>query len=485
MHDESRIAWFTPLRPVPSGIANYNEELLGVLGQCWPIDVFVDGYRPESIPSGESLPIFSAREFGRRDARHRYDAVVYQLGNSPAHAYMYDLALHRPGVVVLHDTMLHHLHLSMIGRRGGATRYRQMMGDRYGAPGLQVAEQVLRGRIPISLFEYPLTEDVIERAVHVIVHSEFARTSVLELVPKARVSVVPMGIRLPPVIEQNAAREALDLDPNIFIVASVTLVNPHKRLDVVLRSLSRLRRRRPVQLLVAGNVSPSVPLDRWIALYGLTDVVESLGYVDDRTARLVAAAADTLVNLRYPTAGETSASLLRLMAAARPVLVSDTGSFQELPDNAVAKVPVDAYEAETIEAYLEAFAEDSDLAEQLGQNARQFVEREHSLDRMVIGYTQLFREAMGLDLEEPPPVDCTEHLQLERPFRRHGTNGLIESTATALLELGLAGHAQLSGEVARAIAELGLGPAKMEGDRVSACDVEKEQMDEFRRTKSD
>jgi glycosyltransferase involved in cell wall biosynthesis len=478
MLDESRIAWFTPLRPVASGISNYNEELLGVLGRSWPIDVCVDGYRPEPFESGESLHIFSAGEFNRRDARRRYDAVVYQFGNSPAHAYMYDLALRRPGVVVLHDTMLHHLHLSMIGRRGGATRYRRMMDDRYGAAGLRVAERVLQGRIPVSLFDYPLTEDLIERALHVVVHSEFARSSVLERVPDARVSIVPMGIRLPPVIEQKAARKALDLDPDIFIVASVTLVNPHKRLDVVLRSLSRLRRRRPVQLLIAGNVSPNVPLDRWIALYGLTNIVEPLGYVDDRTARLVAAAADALVNLRFPTAGETSASLLRLMAAARPVLVSDTGSFQELPDDAVAKVPVDACEAETIEAYLDAFAGDMALADRLGRKARNYVEREHSLNRMVAGYAELFREVMGLALDEPPAVDCAEELQLERSLHGHGTNELIDSAASALLELGLAGHAQLSGEVARAIAELGVGPDKMDADEGSVYDVEKERMHE-------
>jgi hypothetical protein len=160
------------------------------------------------------------------------------------------------------------------------------------------------------------------------------------------------------------------------------------------------------------------------------------------------------------------------------VLVSDTGSFQELPDNAVAKVPVDACEAETVEAYLDAFAGDLDLAHRLGRNARKYVEREHSLNRMVAGYAKLFREVMGLALDEPQAVDCAEDLQLERSLRGHGTNELIESAAIALLELGLAGHARLSGEVARAIAELGVGPDKMDADEGSVYDVEKERMHE-------
>jgi hypothetical protein len=97
---------------------------------------------------------------------------------------------------------------------------------------------------------------------------------------------------------------------------------------------------------------------------------------------------------------------------------------------------------------------------------------------MVAGYAERFREVMGLALDEPSSVDCAEELQLERSLHGHGTNELIDSAASALLELGLAGHAQLSGEVARAIAELGVGPAKMEADGRSVYDVEKEHMHE-------
>ncbi len=39
--------------------------------------------------------------------------------------------------------------------------------------------------------------------------------------------------------------------------------------------------------------------------------------------------------LRHPTAGETSASLLRLLGAGRPTLVTATGSFAELPPTIV------------------------------------------------------------------------------------------------------------------------------------------------------
>lgn len=464
MRDTARIAWFTPLRPIVSGISNYNEELLSVLGQFWPIDVFVDGYSPQPFQSFGLLRIFPAREFERRDKRREYASVVYQFGNSPAHAYMYELARRRPGVVVLHDTVLHHLMLSMVLRRGGSARYRTIMSERYGEAGRLAAEGVLQGRMPRALFDYPLSESLIERADHVIVHSAFSRNQILGWLPSAAVSVVPMGIRVPPLISRAAAREQLDLSPDAFVIGSITLVNPYKRLDVVMRALSRLRRRRPVQLLIAGSVSPHVPLQRWIALYGLEGVVETLGFVDDRQARLIAAAADSLVNLRFPTAGETSASLLRIMAAGRPVLVSDAGSFQELPDDVVAKVPVDALEDDTVEALLAAFAERGDLSAQLGANGRAFIECEHSVNQMVAGYAHVLRDVVGLDLPEPPLVDVREKIDLLLGDRNRPVDQLIDSATKAMLELGLAGEDRLLHDVAEAVSDLGISPAKMESD---------------------
>ena len=457
----SRIAWFTPLRPISSGISLYNEELLEVVARVWPVDVFVDDYKPRPFRPLGKLRIFPARQFAGQDRRENYAAVVYQFGNSPAHAYMYQAALERPGIVVLHDTVLHHLRLSMVTRRGGARRYREAMAREYGEQGAAVAVRVLQGRLPGVLFDCPLSEEIIRAAQHVVVHSEFSREQVRALEPGADVSVLPMGIRIPPLIDQRSARSALSLPPDAFIVASVTAINPYKRLDVVLRAISRLRRDVPVYMILAGSVSSHVPIERWIGLYGLNGLVEQLGFVDDRTARLVAAAADVLVNLRYPTAGETSASLLRLMAAGRPVLVSDAGSFREVPDDAVVKVPVDALEEDTVEALLRAMHARPDLARQVGANARRFIEQNHTLNHMVAAYHRVLSEEGGLDLVRPDPVDCTESIDLDMRVGAPPLDPLVESVGVAMVELGLGANERLQREVAGALAELGLAPDKM------------------------
>lgn len=48
---------------------------------------------------------------------------------------------------------------------------------------------------------------------------------------------------------------------------------------------------------------------------------------------------DICLNLRYPYNGETSGSLMRILAKGRCVIVNDIGSFSEIPDNACIKLP--------------------------------------------------------------------------------------------------------------------------------------------------
>ena len=51
-------------------------------------------------------------------------------------------------------------------------------------------------------------------------------------------------------------------------------------------------------------------------------------------------AADVVAHLRYPTARETSAALLRVLAQGRPTIVSDLEHQAELPEDAVLRADV-------------------------------------------------------------------------------------------------------------------------------------------------
>lgn len=440
-----------------SGISLYNEELLPILADAWAVDVYVDDYRPTYFTETGSLRVRRAREFRAAQGRRPYDAVVYQMGNSPAHAYMYHTALEVPGILVLHDTLLHHLILAMLLRGRRVREYRALMERRYSTAGREAAGRVLKGQVPASLFDFPLSEEIIDASRAVIVHSQASLDQIRSWSPGTNAYRVPMGIPVPAAIERGTARRVLGLPEGQFILASVTHVNPYKRLDVVLRALRRLREDVPARLLIAGTVSPLVPLKRMVALLGLEDAVEILGFVDDAQARLIVAAADVCVNLRYPTAGETSASLLRIMGSGRAVMVSDVGSFRELPDDAAVKVPVDALEEEMFLGLLRALSADPALRETIGRNAQEFVFGEHSLVAMAAGYHRVTEQVHGITLPEPRSRRVSEAFQL--PDDQHLTmeDPLVTAVATAMVGLGLRGDLRLQRDTAEALSGIGLG----------------------------
>jgi glycosyltransferase involved in cell wall biosynthesis len=463
-----RIAFFTPLPPVPSGIAQYSAELLPLLALACDIDVYIDNYRP-TAPVPGVRGVLRANRFEREQARRPYDALVYQMGNSPAHSYMWPLAMRYPGLLVLHDFVLHHLQLWMAVNRRGVRQYRAEMHRRYGVEGDTVAASVLRGRMPGEVFEFPLCEGIVAASPWVAVHSRYAAHLVTQRCQRDGVAVLPMGVpayRLP---EADQARDRLGLPRRAPVVASLGQVSPHKRMDVALRAFRRVRERYPAAtFVIAGAESPGVDLDRLVTVLALEDAVVRLGYVAEASVADVLAAADVVVNLRYPTAGETSASLLRILAAGKAVITSRAGSMAEVPSDACATVLPDEVEEELIALLLERLLGDETLRRQMEANARVFIAREHQLAHAAAAYLQLISRVTGQALAIPawPVVEIDARaggppLRLEKPATavpEPAPHRLADQVAGALVDLGLARAPAVVRRAAAAMADLGLAP---------------------------
>src|SRR4051794_12538231 len=214
--NSERIAFFSPLNPVQSGISDYSEELLLTLhgarvnDRPVHIDLFVDkGYRPSNDAITSRFRVLPARQFDRIE--DRYSSIVYQMGNSPAHAYIYEELLRNPGVVVMHEFVLHHLRQWMALNHGQRKAYLALMEGKYGDEGKEAARRVMLGQFPEALFNYPLSDEAIHAAKGVIVHSRYMAGLVREVRPDVPLSVVPMGVPLPPHIPKDVARAQLGL----------------------------------------------------------------------------------------------------------------------------------------------------------------------------------------------------------------------------------------------------------------------------------
>ena len=99
-----RIAFFSPLPPLRSGVSDYSARLLDELKRRYTIDLYHDaGYVPHIGLRSPDFGCYDYRLFERNARVLDYHALVYQMGNSPYHGYMYETLLRHPGIVTLHD----------------------------------------------------------------------------------------------------------------------------------------------------------------------------------------------------------------------------------------------------------------------------------------------------------------------------------------------------------------------------------------------
>lgn len=392
----TRLAWYSPLPPGESGIAQYSAELLPYLAADHAIDAIIadDAPPPAPLPPGIAL-----RRAGSFDGGGAGETRIYQIGNSPEHASILALAERKPGISVLHDVTLQHLQVWRALRDGAsAAEYRAEMARRYGAIGERAADDLLGNRpLAVPYVAIPLCERVVERSKLTIVHSDYARAVVLRHCPGTPVAVVPQGVPLLAQGDRLAARARLGLPEDALVVAALGNLIPEKRLGVALRAFARALFAVPEALfIVAGAASAHYDRRAIARARGLEPVTRWLGRVDAATFEEVLVAADLCVNLRWPTGGETSASFLRMLAAGRATIVSDGGSFAEAPDDACLKVPVggEPEEAAIVRAIVLAARDPATIAA-IGTRARAHAAAAHSLERAAAGYREAIAAATG------------------------------------------------------------------------------------------
>ncbi|MBN1484483.1 MAG: glycosyltransferase family 4 protein [Chloroflexia bacterium] len=444
-----RIAYFSPLNPIASGISDYSEDLLPYLGAYAEIDLFIDkGYAPSNPDLSAHFAIHRYDRYPRLLRRRGYDVTLYHVGNSPAHDYILHSLERCPGVVVLHDLVLHHLMLWRAFEHGDGMAYHDAM-LKYGEAAWKLALRMMKGQMSAEAFDYPLCEAVVQQARSLIVHSQHVAAKVRALCPELPLGIVPMGVPCPVLPDRREARRRLALPEESLLLASFGHINPYKRLEPALRAFRRLRESHPEALfLLVGSVSPHLDLAGLLRRLELEDSVRATGYAEWGAFLGYMAASDICLNLRYPTAGETSASLLRLLAAGLPTLVSRTGAFAELPAEVAIQVEVGEYEEQELAAFLSYLADQPEARRLLGENARRYVANRHTMAGAAAAYAGFLAPLAGLE-----PAAQTLREPLFRP--QTGRPAPLPQIPPTPAAVG-AGVAFPLNLVARALAEIGL-----------------------------
>lgn len=383
----SRIAMLTPLPPTKTGVAHYASMLVPALKAAIESRPAASGPRP-------TLRAFSSLEdFDPRD----YDEFIYQLGNNPHHAPMYAAAMENRGIVVLHDLVLHHLIVEMTLARGDAEGYVDALRASHGEAGAAWARGRAAGlHSEMGNFLLPASIEVAERSRAVIVHNHYAANRLRSFGVTTPIHVVPH----PYVRETRAFPRRFPREQRV--IGFFGFLTSAKRAEVVLEAFRIARERDPrLTLLIVGEPAPNIDV---VSLRGEGIVIT--GYVSDDDFPSYYASADRLVNLRYPSAGETSGTLIRALDAGKPVAVSDYAQFAELPDDIVYKIPLGNDEVERLAAFFTADLEDPSARQ------RAWLEENATLEKTVAGYLRALQEGARSTSEPRVALPLFPHLEL-------------------------------------------------------------------------
>jgi glycosyltransferase involved in cell wall biosynthesis/SAM-dependent methyltransferase len=351
-----RVAFFSPLPPARSGIADYSQALIENLKPLVELEVF----------SGPHQPFDPAR----------FDIALYHVGNNGHHGFVYETALRHPGVVVMHESNLHHLMADLTIKRGDWDAYVRECEYEGGEGARAFAERVRKLEVGPDYEGVPMTKRLLASARGVVVHSGFMREEMRAAGFTGPTAVIPHGAWIPQ-SDRNGFRHKLGLDEATPLVGIFGYLKPYKRIAESLRAFRRLLRLVPnVKMILVGEPHPEFPVEAMIRSMGLGASVRVLGFapIEDFVGYL--GACDIVLNLRYPTVGESSGTLLRSLGLGKAVMVSEVGSFQEFPDDVCLKVPVGPGEEDLIFEYLNLLVSRPEVARQLGERARDYVARE-------------------------------------------------------------------------------------------------------------
>ena len=332
---KARILWGSPLPPTRSGVADYAAELLPVLAAHAKITLLQP---PDHAVSGPELDEFPRLAW---DAPNPAGFVpLLHLGNNLYHLWIARRLRRLGGIVVLHDTVLHHLLVEEAAADDAWGRFAEELSAAHGSQGRALAEARrwgYQGRT--DPFLLPARRVYLQHAQGVIVHSATAAEQVRQACPGLSVRTTPLAVAALTAGKRTQWRAKLGADEGTLLLAHLGFLTPAKGLPTILSALCALQELKvSCRLVVVGEGSERDAVVDQARRAGLADRIVLYGYARHAELGGILGAADLGLVPRFPTAGETSAAALRFLAVGTPVAVTGLAQFLELPPAAAFRL---------------------------------------------------------------------------------------------------------------------------------------------------
>jgi glycosyltransferase involved in cell wall biosynthesis len=393
-----KINWFSPLPPARSGIAqNFARQLLPALAGRHDVIAWTD--QDQVAPEVSQIVRVARYQPNNPPWRklNEADVTVYNLGNHGLiHGGMWNVIRQHAGIVILHDLCLHDFFAMVLLRiLEKPDVYIAALERWYGEDGRRAGEAFRKGGISAECMtqEFPLTREATRGALGAITHSRGALAELKET-PACPVT----ALEHPYVAADEsryqqwlAGRTAAARPPYRLVVFGY--LSRNRRLEAVLEALAGIGERGQFRLDVCGELWDEGHIRTQIERLGLNSLVKLSGFLPESLVEQKLSTADLAINLRFPSMGEASGSQLQFWDYGLPTLVTRTGWYASLPEDAVAFVRSE-HEVEDVQAHLRAFLADPGAFQSMGERARQALQK-YAPERYVDGLTRFASSALS------------------------------------------------------------------------------------------
>lgn len=342
-----RIAWFHRHPYIPAIDAPDAVDLAAELARTHHVDRFVDAH---------------AHDFPPLHFRTPYDAVVYELGDTPAHAFMWPYVCHYPGVLALQACTLEHARAAALFK---ARRTHHLRAER-------------------SLGGWTLLGAPIAASKLVVMRDAATADALRDRYPAAEIRVVPIGVTpltLPaPAVESGFSQT----NGGRFVVVG-------DRADVAERAAARAREAGAVVTVTA----------------------------DTSTLRQ----GDCVIALEWPPTGAAPVAAVRAMASGLAAIVFETEAVAPwptldpqtwrprgyVPAGVPVAISIDPRDEEhSLMLAMKRLTTDASLAMKLGTAAQAWAAQHAGVHAAAAAWTDVLREAAGMPA--PARTELPRHL---------------------------------------------------------------------------
>ncbi len=383
-----KLNWFCPEPPLQTGIAEYSESILPHLVKRFEVTSFTNQKEiSQSIQSLLKLSQYNSKEISIKD--FKFDSVnIYNIGNNiDFHSDIFEVASRIPGIVILHDSALHHFFsMYFMKQYDGYNQYISVMKKYYGRHGELDAIQYLRGGKDIDQMAkiYPLLQLVLEKALAVIVHADLAFNTVKNLC-KVPVYLLDLPVKMPICSKhKNKNSEKIKL-------ISFGYMSTNRRLESILSALSQIQNPEDFEFHIYGTLWNEKIIKDLIRRYHFENMVFVHGFTDEAILDQKILESDLGINLRNPSMGEASISQLKISSYGLPCIVSNTAWYAIIPDECITKISLDN-EIDDLVRELNSFRLDRSPFLSKGQAALSWVQKNHSSESYVTSFQEIIEK---------------------------------------------------------------------------------------------